>query len=435
MPTPPDNEVLQMDGWPKGLNNRLRETESQSVSEGRFDLPSSPWLRGAVNVDLTQDGHPLRRRGFQNVSSGYMHSLWSDPTIPYGLVVKDGTLTLLWPSEEALLAVQPYNIMSYTAVNGEVFFSNGVERGRITRDGVLRVWGLPNPPAPVVAVTSDVGGLHPGTHHVALTYEDAYGEESGASPVVDVEVPQNGGMTLTVPMEADVARVNVYSTNANGTVYTQTHSVAPGAAVAIGNADIGIGRELETLNFRPPFASRIVRAYNGRIYGVRDEMVWFTEPLRYGLCRPSQGAYLYDDDITLLEPVTEGVFVGGSFGIFFLAGRDPYDVTQLAVSALPPIPRAVARVPGNWLELPVRDVPAWWTQGGGMQVGMPDGTVQEMTSDRLGIPQFRYGAMMVREHEGMRHVVSVLGRGGEVDRMAASDSVVTQVRRNCVKLN
>ena len=436
MPTPSDNDVLRMDGWPKGANNRLRETESQAATRNQFEIPSSPWLRSAVNVDLTKDGHPLRRQGFQRTQEGYMHSLWGDPSVPYALAVKDATLTLLTPEATPLVGVHPYARVAYAAVNGDVYWSNGSEKGRVRMGGVPVHWGLPLPAQPTLSVAFSGGGLWAGTYQVCTTYVDEDSEEGGACAAQTVEVAEGDGIAVTVSApQAPAVRTIVYVTGANGEDFTRTYSLAGAATVTVTAADIGRGMRLETQHLRAPSPSTLVRVFNGRIYGARDEMVWFTEPLRYSLARPSQGVYLYPTHPTLLEPVRSGMFVGGAFGVYFLAGRDPYDATQIAVSAKAPIPRAVTRVPGDWLGQSDSSLPAWWTQDGGMQVGMPDGTVQDMTADRLGIPQFQYGAMLVREREGMRQVVSVLGRGGEISNAVATDSVVTEVRRNCVRLN
>ena len=94
MTTPTDQQLLIMDGWPGGVNNRLRETETGVDREG-VSIPSSSFLRTALNVDLTSEGHPLRRRGYTAVptfTDSYCHSVWSTDRLNAIFVVADGVL-------------------------------------------------------------------------------------------------------------------------------------------------------------------------------------------------------------------------------------------------------------------------------------------------------------------------------------------------------
>ena len=67
-----------------------------------------------------------------------------------------------------------------------------------------------------------------------------------------------------------------------------------------------------------------------------------------------------------------------------------------------------------------------------MEVGLPGGEIRQLTQDRLAVPDFSSGAILAREKEGMRHLVSVLKQPGE-NALGASDSVVAEIRRNALK--
>jgi hypothetical protein len=224
-------------------------------------------------------------------------------------------------------------------------------------------------------------------------------------------------------------------TQADSEVYYLTKTLAAPGTVDIGVSELGRGRVLETLNFRQPQSGHIVQYFNGRIYVARNDTVIFTEPLRYGVTRPAQGIYMFPERVELLAPSTDGVYVGWQGQVAFLAGMDPYDVSQIAVQAVGPVPRAMTYLPGERLEVGARQVPVWWGTDGVMVAGLPNGQVRQLTRDRLAVPKHEVGAMLLREREGMSQVVSVLRRGGDTNLMGASDSVVAEIRRNCVKLN
>ena len=437
MPTPLDNDVLRMDGWPKGVNNRLRETEAEAGSRNQFEIPNSPWLRAGINVDLTRLGHPLRRSGYAKLSDGFTHSLWNDPGIDYALCVHEGWLSKVSTDNGVLLTplieVTPYLPMAYIVVNSVVYYANGVDKGRVI-DGEVAHWGMPEPGQPEVGTTD--GTLFPGAYHVALTFEDYYGEEYGACDPVEITV-ESGAIIVTppTPWPDTVNKCNVYVTQANSEVYYLTKSLFDPGTVTVTQPDLGNGRVLETLDFKQPQLGHILAYFNGRIYIARNDTVIFTEPLRYGVTRPAQGIYMFPERVELLAATNDGLYVGHKGQVSFLAGMDPYDVTQIAAQPYGPIPRAMTYIAGERLGVSERHVPVWWGMDGAMVAGLPGGQVRQLTRDRLAVPKHELGAMMLREREGMSQVVSVLRRGSETNAMGASDSVVAEIRRDCVKLN
>jgi hypothetical protein len=163
--------------------------------------------------------------------------------------------------------------------------------------------------------------------------------------------------------------------------------------------------------------------------------VYFTEPLRYHLARPADGIFSFPDEVTLLEPAVDGLYVGGSFGVKFLAFTDPYQVSQIDVLTYPPVPRAAMQAPGDRVGVPHATLPLWWCRDGVLYKGGPGGVVESLTRDRLATESFGLGTMALREREGMSQVVSVLRRGGGTSDMMAIDTVVAEVRRNDIILN
>lgn len=142
MPTPKDDRLLQLDGWPGGINNRIRETE-QSVERNGERIPSSQFLRGALNVDLTAEGHPLRRRGYSLLEAGYAHSVHYAQGLFF--VVIDGALKVGPKADElvTIAAVNKYLRMSYATHAGAVYYSNSVDSGRYTASTGLQAWPGP----------------------------------------------------------------------------------------------------------------------------------------------------------------------------------------------------------------------------------------------------------------------------------------------------
>lgn len=434
MTSPRDKDILTIPGWPGGINNRARETENVNV-DNRLRIPAGEFLRSAINVDLTQQGKPLRRRGYASVEAGFAHSLWRVGDVPFALMVRDGYLCTVSGPEpliEQLTSVDWSRLMSYTTVNDRVYFSNGLDKGYITFDGQLRPWGTPVPAVAVLTPTADLS-LNAGQYQVAVTYTGADGEEGGASEAGTITVVQGGGFTVAMPAApAEAVQRNVYVTQANSEVFTLYRTVpAATLSVVVSLSGMGAGRVLETQHLEPVIAGDIVRYFNGRIYFAVDEAVFFTEALRYGLVRYSQALYMMPKPVTLLEPSEDGLYVGYGDTVVFLGGGNPYDVTNTRVNSRGAVLGTGTRVPGYFLDRELEHVPVWWTQRGGMVAGFPGGEAQQLTQDRLAVPSFGAGAILAREREGMRHLVSTLRQPGE-NSFGASDSVVAEIRRNAV---
>lgn len=439
MSTPEDNELLRMDGWPGGVNNRVRETE-QMVSREERTIPSSQFLRKALNVDLTAEGHPIRRRGYELVQSGYSHSVWACQQLGIICVVINGELMAGRDVESlvSMATVNRYQPVSYAFVNDSIYWSNGQQLGEITYALESRAWGIPSGPQPTLAgpAAANPGGWTD-TRQVSIVYEDSTGREGGASEPIIVGSSGSFSVSIPLPLPEGVTGAKVYvgQTNSEILYYCRTIYSSSPPLVMVHESEMGQGKELDTLSMKPPLAGQLVRSMNGRVYIARNSKILFTEPLRYHLTRPSQGIFMMPEYITLMEPSTDGLYVGTSMGVVFIAGSDPYDVRQTHVSPYAPVEGAVSRVPGEKFGVEVDEVPVWWGADGVMVVGLPGGQLRQLTRDRLAVPKFQAGSVTLREEEGMSHIVSSLRSSDGISRMGASDSVVAEVRTNNIVLN
>ena len=437
MTTPADSELLTMDGWPGGVNNRVRETE-QVVERDERKIPSSQFLRKALNVDFTAEGHPLRRKGYTLTQAGYAHSVWGSDQIGLICWVLGGSLYVGADVDtaSAVASVNRYLPMSYVLVNDTIYYSNGRQLGEIYYDGTIRNWGTPIPPTPTVSGPATQAAQGYGrTRQVTATYIDSYGRESGAAEPAFVGAGGDFQVTLPMPLPPGVSEARIYVAQTNSEILYHAQTMVTVGTITVHDSDVGRGRELETLNRLPPVAGQLVTHMNGRVYIARNDYVSFSEALRYDLFRPSQGIYTFPDNVTLLEEAHDGLYVGTERGVVFIRGSDPYDVQQIHVSPYAPVAGTAARVPGEKFGLAVDDLPVWWGKDGAMVVGLPEGQLRQLTRDRLAVPEYGAGAVTIREQNGMSHIVSSLRSGGGEDAMGAVDTVVATVRRNGISLN
>lgn len=348
MTTPRDEDLLRMDGWPGGMTNRAKETESVVMREGEA-MPSSQFLRRALNVDLTAEGHPQRRQGYRQVLPGYSHSAWWCAQLATLFVVVEGQLYAGRDVETLapLRSVNRYLRVSYTFHGESVYWMNGAESGRVSASGSAEVW--PDP----------------------------------------VYVPESG-------------------TRAEGDelIVDEAYEAMP--------------------------VGQLVESFAGRLWVAMDAGVYFSEPLGPNHYRPATNFFQRPGTITLLEESTSGLYVGDDRGVWFLRGTNPFEMSEVHVSPYGVVPQAFARIPGEKLGLSVENVPVWWGLDGVLVAGLPDGQVRQLTRDRLATPEYGSGAVSIREVDGISQIVAALQKGGDENTMAATDSIVAEVRRNNV---
>ena len=115
------------------------------------------FLRRCGNVDINDVGKISRRNGTGQImaqSLGACHSQYDDGDLMY-FVEGDALSTRDANGTVARLRTVTENLrMSFTTVARTVFHTNGVEQGRVTKDGVARTWVSPpgGPTGPNISV-------------------------------------------------------------------------------------------------------------------------------------------------------------------------------------------------------------------------------------------------------------------------------------------
>lgn len=385
-------------------------------------------VREAVNVDIDRAGNFNRRTGYtQIVAGGNYHSIKAFPQSGLLFVAQGSTLYQMDPVGYALTPVFALNSpdpVDYTEHDGNIYGSNLTTAFWLPKGASsIRALGVPTPQAPT-AEASTSGGLDPGVYTVAVTTLDAYGEESGSSDWVSVTLPEAGGITLSnLPVSA--ARVRVYMSPPNGEVMYLTKEFTGGPSSTTVGDDIRL-KQLETAGMEQMTPGRYIRGFNGRLYTAKDKVLSYSESLRYGLTIPGYNYVEFNDTISFIEPVLDGIFVGAGPRVWFLDGMDPKTAKLRAVSQH----RAVA---GSSLLLPPEYFPrdlvkstvnvALWLGTTGYTVGLPGGNIVPLQPDRVRIAASA-GRSAVLVRDGRKQVVTPVNSLSAAASGTASDSTV-----------
>lgn len=263
-----------------------------------------------------------------------------------------------------------------------------------SRAGLFRLGAQVEPlalPAPAFAVTAAPnGGLDAGRYGVAVAaLRD--GEEFGLSPIRFVDVPQGGGLSLSIAGEG-MARI--YRTGANGDeLYRAVDAPAGIPDYLIGAGQLGAlpaGR-----NLHPLPGGHLLQSWSGRLLVASGRTLYFSQPLRPGLHDPRHDFVRLPSRISMVAPVQDGIYLADRLRTYFLAGTDPAQWALLPLEALPPAQGAFAVVPGSLFDK-VPAVPvALWLGPSGFVLGLPGGQIALPQASRLRLPASLSGSLTV----------------------------------------
>lgn len=432
MAGPRNDDPVRWPSFPDGLNNVREATDPPVDEDGRHTA-----LLDAVNVSLTATGKPKRRPGQIHRIPGRAHSLFSGRDHLFGVTdgvlgayraAADGALTL-----DVALATPGDRFVTYATDDYSIWWSNGIEQGRIDEDLSVHPLWIDTPAAPLLALAG-AGGLARGRYEVTVVAVDAAGRESGASGPVGLQVPSGQGIVVTLPNAPQgTSRWRVYVTPPNGEVFYQVADLPPSATTTtIGHH--AAGARCETLWLHPLLPCKHMRFGHNRIFGLANNVLIWSQEYRPGLMHPDNHIVL-GDEATLLEPVGEGgdgagCWVADHKRTYFLTGADPEGWRQIARYPHAAVPGTSMTLPGTYFRLETTDPVAFWLARNGTPcIGLPGGELIPLREESLALPiDAERGATGLMLFEGIRQLLTTT-ISASANLAAASDSADATVRR------
>ena len=370
-----------------GINNR-RPDSALHIETRQLQ---GDFFRDAVNVDIDNAGRLLRRRDVALVQAMTgAHSIYM-ASATAGYLVRDSVLysiTLPTYAETLLKVLTIDNTMSYVEYNGDLYYSNGTDSGRITA-GVVYPLGLPTPNAPTLSTIG--GGLSAGNYQVAVGYVNSVtGEEGGVSRSAQSELVIDGGIRVTLPAAtAGATHINVYLTATNGTVSQLALTVATGETFV----DLIVpatGKEAPERYEQPLPAGRLLLS-SGRLCSVVGNTLYLGTPYRPGYYDPINYGVPFPADISIAVDAQAGIYV---------AADKTYWLPNEGVIAdvLP-----YGAVPGTEFSLPDKSVVGWFGTKG-FVLASPSGEVQAVMTESVELTPPTSGASLMLTDEYYRVV-------------------------------
>lgn len=185
----------------------------------------------------------------------------------------------------------------------------------------------------------------------------------------------------------------------------------------------------------PPLATEI-DYYKGRIYLAAGRWLWGTELYLYDLVDRTRNFVPFQDDITMLRAVEDGLYVGTTAQLLFLSGVMSDGLKMTVVVDSPVIAGSAVDVPLSKVHpqarqgpVPEGDAPVFLTAAG-ICLGLDGGQVYNLTDGRVVFPPAQRAAALYREDQGANAYVAVADSGGSPNANARiGDYVDAQIIR------
>lgn len=366
-----------------------------NITSERFGLTD---MATASNVDIDYSGRVALRPGYTaTAATGSHHSLWSDNSRCFSVLgsnLVEHSSTYVPTAIKALSA--PLLRMSFSKVNDQIYFSNGVDNGVIA-GGSTRTWGL-RVPAPV-GVTVTAGDMPAGTYQFTVTHSRSDGQESGSALAGSLTVPLGSALVFDVPASSDpsVVTKTVYLSTPNGdTMFAAVFLPNATTTTTYSGDTTELSEPLETQFLGPPPAGQLTCYYRGQLFVAVDDVLYPSEPYAYELF--DYRKYMpMDGRITMLASIennddNSGLFVGTDRNCGVLIGSTDFRYVKKTEYGV--IEGSLAYVDGsvfgdgssNTGELPI------WMSAKGLCVGLPQMEVKNLTHSRYNVEAGGRGA-------------------------------------------
>ena len=325
-----------------GINNTVPSQRLMHDQESK-----TAELASAVNVDIGLTGEIRRRSGFSELLGTCHKNL--HPAAGFILATVDGG-DLISMDADGENRVTLYPSLGVSRVwycnlpDGRTAFSNGLIRG-ITDGSTVTTFGVPVPSS-IGALTPVAGDLFPGDYRYQLTYVRlADGLEGGPAYSEPVAVP-DGGIVLTGLPELAGHKINVYLIGQDGDhAYLAGSTTNAAFAFSGKNETLTIPCRTDNLDVAP--AGTVAAFSGGRVLVASGSTLFASRPHMVESFDYLRDFKQFTSPITLIQPVDDGVYVGTTTELVFMAGSEFDKMTYRQVLAGPVVLGSGVQVPGD----------------------------------------------------------------------------------------
>jgi hypothetical protein len=258
-----------------GLNTKL--------SRAKLPPGFSPDTTGFHDVDLSQPGVAKTRGGSVTINKDHLLAYapvrifdYYKPSTNTHTIIGNGgtkvyTMTLLGVPTDIGSGFTDGEVMDFLNYKDSVYYSNGVDPGRVWDGTTERLWGIVAPTSANTFAADSAGGLT-GDYQYAYTYFDSVNNgESSASPFSAVHTVSTATINLTgliASTDPQVDKIRIYRTTNGGALFLLVATINNGVTTYADNTtDVDLGTEELPIYNDVPGLFVGLEEWDGRIWG------------------------------------------------------------------------------------------------------------------------------------------------------------------------
>lgn len=295
-----------------GVNNRERP------SRLRRDQYGYGWLVAGENVDIDDTGGIEMRAGY-GASMGLpgVTSAFATRDQSRLYVVQSGDLKRVVSLDPLVTEVLRSGISSKEVQwceGGNMVFYTGAAQGMIDETNHYDM-GIPTAAPPRLEAIQ--GTLPAGLYRVACTFSDANGREGGAGPAAYIELPDNAGIQMLLPVMADYD-VLVWVSSVNGETLYALDKVTQGDTYAWYGDDpstLALADE-QMVSYPPPANAHLCEFHQSSLWMAEyhpqsdTTFVFYSKPFWFHLFDYTRDYLPIPGKVEMLASVPGGLVIG-----------------------------------------------------------------------------------------------------------------------------
>lgn len=360
----------------------------------------------ALNADIV-NGVAVRRQGYsKKISLSEPHSLWGGTSAMLCVAQGSSSSQALYRvgTGSAIELTALPNVktpMSYVEMGDYILCSSRLWNGMYNLGSqAIEDWGIALPVAPVLSLCD--GDLVPGHYRVCYTtMSERYNRISGNGPISDIYWDSgNRGIHLdNLPASAIV-----WVTHADGGDFVLAY---PRQDMIV---DVYGTQKLPTLDMIPPPKLQWLQRSFGRIWGAVGSRVYYSEPMQHDRFK-TNNFFDFSQDVVLIAPISDGIFVATSAATYFLAGRDPAKMSighSVGVGAIPgTLASGMVAGGGYQVSRKLSQIETvLWTSTAGIAMGVQGGHILYLTDGQNELYPRQQGGTLVRSAYGQQQIIT-----------------------------
>jgi hypothetical protein len=156
--------------------------------------------------------------------------------------------------------------------------------------------------------------------------------------------------------------------------------------------------------FSAPPIGTLLEVYNGTMFVAVKNVLWFSERFGFNLFDTARSYVWFEDDITMVKAVADGLYVSTGRKVVFLKGQTPNEFQQINISGYGAIAGTGIKINAeDLLKGQIVGVAVMWTAYNGIHLGLQGGECKNLTEGRIEIPNVTEGCAAL--HNGKYFVV------------------------------